>query len=215
MCNPVAIIGGISLAASIGGGIVSAKGAADKAESDQNYYNHLADVAEENIGEVQKTAEYDRNAITQSSSREAQTNKVQTQQLMGTQATVVAANKIGGSSVTAMDISRDTINKSTLDEMYIRFNADTQKYMTTKKEKSDIKNLREQARGYRAGGDAARAAGNLAVAGIALSTVGQVADTVNKYYGKDIQAAWDKAQAEKEAEKEEKQDNKKGNKKGK
>jgi hypothetical protein len=178
MCNPVAI-GIIGIGAQIAGGVMNAKAIADKAKSDQEYYNHLADVADENVVEVRKSAEYDRNAITQNSAREMQSNKTQTQQLMGTQTATVAANEIGGSSVTAMDVARDTINKATLDEMYIRLNADTQKYLITKKENADAKNLREQAKGYRAGGEAAKAAGQLSQAGNFLSTVGQVA---NSYY---------------------------------
>jgi len=178
MCNPVAI-GIIGLAASVGGGLLSAKATANKAQSDQNYYNHLADVAESNITEVRQSAEYDRKSISDTTARETQANLTQTKQIMGSQVAASAANGTGLGSVTSADIMRDTLNKYSLDEMFIRFNADTQKYLITKKENADAKNLAEQARGYRAGGESARAAGNLQVAAGLLSTAGQVA---NSYY---------------------------------
>ena len=180
MCNPV-VIGIAGLAVSVAGGLLNAKGTADKAASDQEYYNHLADVADENAVETRKTGEYDRSVITKNSGWEMQSNKTQTELLMGTQAVTAAANGTGMGSVTSADIMRDTLNKSTLDEMYIRYNADTQKYLSAKKENQDVKNLREQAKGYRAGGEAAKAAGNLAVAGGLLNTAGQVASQYYNY----------------------------------
>jgi hypothetical protein len=181
VCNPIAIVGAVSVAASIAGSVMSAKGAADKAESDQKYYNHLADVAEANVGEVRQAGAFERQSITENVSRETQSNKVQTAQLMGKQNVAAAATGAGMGSVTSADIARDTINKSTLDEMYIRYQADTQKYLSAKKENKDVENLLEQARGYRAGGEAAKTAGGYQVAGTLLSGASQVASNLYNY----------------------------------
>jgi hypothetical protein len=87
-----------------------------------------------------------------------------------TQKTVLAANGIDASSVTAQDIAEDTALKGKLDELAIKYNDDLQIWQT-----------RKQAEAYRMAGSNAVTAANTAANATIIGGATGVADTWDRW----------------------------------
>lgn len=181
MCEPITMIA-IGTAATIVGGVVSADQQQQAGRREQEYLNYLADEAEEQIGEVRQARAVERRLITENASRESASFRQQVESLQGTQRATAAAQGLSFGSVTAEDIANDTVNRAVMDEMYIRYNADVQKYMSQQEEEASVRDLERRAQGYRMGGANAAAAGGANATTTLLGTAGQVANNWGSYY---------------------------------
>lgn len=141
MCTgPAAIaLQGTSTGLSIYGSLKAAADQRKAAAASKKYYYYVADLTEES---ARADIESGMNEITDIDKAE--------KAMESRQRAVMAASGVGAGSVTAEDILKDTVNRATMDEMTIRFNAN-----------SAAKSKIAQAKSYRVAGDNAVAAGDI------------------------------------------------------
>ena len=103
----------------------------------------------------------------------------------GTQTATAAAMGVGGGSVTSADIAMDTLNKEKMDEIAIRYNADSETAKITNEGNSQIWGINNdlnnqtwalgvQKNQYLSAAKNAKTAGNIKAAATILSTIAQV-----------------------------------------
>lgn len=187
MCDPISITIGTlavaSMATSIAGGVTAANAQKAQGKASQNYYNYIAEQnrlaaeAAEKTGEQKDTLSQNQGAL------ESQKVSRTARQFEGAQKASLAANKIGGGSVTAADLILDTFDKSRLDEIAVRFNADTRSYEAKENAKYTAWDLRNQEKLNRMAGSNARMAGNAAANATKINTVSSVLDTASSTLG--------------------------------
>lgn len=100
--------------------------------------------------------------------------------LAGTQKAALAANGIGGGSVTAADIAGDTFDKKKMDELAIRYNADVKSWEYQENAKNQIWDLTNQQNQLRVAAKNAKIAGRNAAIGTLISTAASVARAGNQ-----------------------------------
>jgi hypothetical protein len=148
---PLALMG-VSTGLQIFGGIQQAKALREQGRAQQRYYHFLADQNEADAAKILKESEQQVTAIQDAGARETAGLKRVVSEVRGAQATTLAASGVGGGSVTAEDIARDTLRKENMDEMVIRFNADSRAYETRKSAVDKAHKLRVNAIFNRMGG---------------------------------------------------------------
>lgn len=158
------------------GGIISAIGQNQKAQSNKRYNDFMASTADEQATEVRETSAIARRMITAGASRSSQKAAVTSKMALGAQRAAAAASGLGGGSVTAENLAIDEANKSVLDDIYIRFQADQQKAINERDELAQERGYARQAQAYRMAGDAAVAGGGWNTAGTMLGAASQAAD---------------------------------------
>lgn len=161
---------GLVLTAAAGG--MAAYGQYSEGESQNKYYQYLADSNERQARALQKTAE-DRVSLAQNeAANKAKELKGEVASVEGAQKAAMAANGIFG--VTAEDIALDTFNKAKLDEGNIRYNADVQSWGIRKEAAEDEISLMEQSGLYRFAGKEARRAARINMTTTLLGTAGSM-----------------------------------------
>ena len=163
MCPPLAltVLTVAQAGLQIASGIAQAKAQRAQGEAQNNYYNYLADVNQqqaliaERTGRNQSKVNQDvqmvqgkRLAISQAENR-------------ASQSAALAASGVPLSSVTAEDISKTTFTKQALDENLLRYNADVRSYEAITGSMNQAFGLRSQGAGYRAAGANALTAARL------------------------------------------------------
>lgn len=142
----------------IAGGVYSAYGAENEGIAQEGYYRYLAGQADSNARLTELAGERQARSIKDAAHLEYGRLKRSQLQLEGSQKAALGAQGISG-SVTAEDIARDTMNAERLDEMAIRFNADSQADEVVRQAQINAIGLRTEAEGYRTAGGNARRAG--------------------------------------------------------
>lgn len=176
MCVALAVIG---TGLAIGGMLANNAARAEQREADRRAgrakareLRYLAEVTDEQIEDVQKAGDINRELITEDASRTAWANEVEGRKVAGAQLAAAAASGVGGGSVTTQALQIDTANLTERNEMYIRYNANKQKWLDKKEEQAKVKNLRHQAVMYRMGA-------NNAASGNYDSTVGDISSFID------------------------------------
>lgn len=155
MCTSIAFTIASS-ALTVASSIAQANAIKAEGEASQNYYNYLAQTNEqqallsERTGRAQSKAVQDVQAIKGKQLKQSQA------EFRSSQTAALAASGVGISSVTAMDIDRNTLTKQSLDENLLRYNADIQSYEAKTGAANQAYGLRSQASGYRTAGANAR-----------------------------------------------------------
>jgi hypothetical protein len=112
------------VAALAGGGYaMSAQNTAAKAQ--KTYYENQAARRQQEAELARKAADRNIENTQLQASQEAKQLAMKTGAVVGSQKAALAASGVGGGSVTAADITTDTFDKSKLDEIAIRYNADS------------------------------------------------------------------------------------------
>lgn len=177
------ITGGLATAAIIGtvaAGGFSMYGQMQAGRATQRRNEYEAQLAERQSELVRRTAEQNKTIEQNKAATESKLLAGQTAELMGKQKATIAANKIGGGSVTAADIAADTIQKSEMDQMAIRYGADLASWSIEEEAKGNEWMLKNRARQYRQAGKNAVTAGDIGAISTLLNTATSVADA--SYY---------------------------------
>lgn len=158
-------MGAAALPAAIGlqvtGAVFGAYSAERAGLAQEGYYRYLASTAETNARLAEITGEQQARTVQDVAAQEFARLGRGVRRVEGAQRAAGAAAGISG-SVTAEDIARDTEATARLEEMAIRFNADTQSAEILRQAGLSAFNLRSEAAGFRAAGSQARAAGKRA-----------------------------------------------------
>lgn len=168
MCAPVAI--GLMAA----GTAMQMYGSYRQGKSMEAYYNYLAQENEKEAVRVMGRAQDEKKLINYQQSQEQHKLVSDTSTLEGTQKATMAANGVYSTSVTAEDIARDTQNKKVMDEMAIRYNADTKMWETQKAAEDTAASLRSNASLNRMAGRQAFKSGQLGAWASLLGGAGQI-----------------------------------------
>lgn len=159
MCNPALAIMGMQ-AVSTG---VSAYGQYQQGVAQQKMYNAQADAAAQQGQQVLKTAEMQTKAIQDTAKVQGKRQAESSAQALASQKAAMAAMGMDPSSVTAADITMDTVNKTKLDENLIRYNADVKSWETETAAANDNWALQTQSDQYRIAAKNAKTARNINV----------------------------------------------------
>jgi len=127
MCEPVTLtIAALSLTAAAGG--MKAYGQYQQGIEQQKYYQYLADTSRTQ-GEYEYRTGMRESELTQdAASFESKQEKIRTTQFASSQKAKLIANGVDLSSVTAQDISTDTMSKAQMDQLLIRYKADSKSW---------------------------------------------------------------------------------------
>lgn len=147
----------VAMGAQAAGAIYAADSEEKSGLAQEGYYRHLARQSRREAELARIAGERQAHDIQDSAYAEYGRLKRGQRTLEGTQRAVAAANGAGGGA-TAEDIARDTADKALLDEMAIRFNADTQADEKLRQAGLTAFNLRSQADSYEVAGGQARLA---------------------------------------------------------
>jgi len=120
MCSPVAVIG-LSAAA----GVYSAYNQYQQGNSEGQYYNYLSNQSAQQGQLALERGKQQAKVIQDLASHQIKDLKTAGAQMSASQRAALAANGIDASSVTAQDIATDTLSKQDMDELAIRYNANT------------------------------------------------------------------------------------------
>lgn len=177
MCDPVTLgtLAVVSIGATIGSGIYSANQQNKAGKAQQGYYNYIADQEEASAKAALAVGERNATLAQDAGAREAADAKRASLRFGATQQAALAANGVGGGSVTAADIAGDAFDKAKLDEIAIQYNANSKaaEAITDANYKSwDFKN---QANLSRLSGVNARRAGAAQANATLFSTASSVA----------------------------------------
>ena len=127
MCEP-ATLTIIALSATAAAGGAKAYGQYQQGIEQQKYYQYLADTSRTQ-GEYEYRVGIRESELTQdAASFKARLEKRNTAQFASSQRAKLIANGISLDSVTAADISSDTMSKAQMDQMLIRYNADSKSH---------------------------------------------------------------------------------------
>ena len=179
MCD---ITGGLATAAiitTIASTGFSMYGQMQAGRSAQRRNEYEAQLAERQSELVRRTAEQNKTLEQIKAAGESKILAGKTAELAGTQKATLAAKGTGG-SVTAADISADTITKSQADQMAIRYGADITSWGIEEEAKTNEWMLKNRAKQFRAAGKNAVAASNIAAMGTLLNSATSVANA--SYY---------------------------------
>lgn len=176
--------GGPALAALpfIGAGM-AAYGANYEGRAKRKYYEYLAAGSEQQAALVEKAGEEQASLFQDEAARATKAVKQEGDKTLATQKTVMATNGVGPGSATAEDLTRDTISKEKLDEMAIRYSADSKAYATKKAAAFQAADLRNQADQYRRAGKNAFDEGILGTYTSLLSGASSVASNYGRSRG--------------------------------
>lgn len=111
----------------------------------KEYNNRLAENYDKQAAEVMATSEIQRKMITEGASRVSQAEMVKSRGVLASQRAAAAGSGLGGGSVTVENLAIDEANKSVLDDMYIRFKSEQDKWINERQARSAAGSLRDQA----------------------------------------------------------------------
>ena len=158
----------------VAGGL-KAYGQYKQGQEQQQYYNYLADVSRTK-GEYAYRTGMKESELTQDKAKyEAMLQKRNVVQFASSQRATMIANGIDLASVSAADISSDTMSKAFMDQMVIRYNADSKSWSQTTEAQYKKWAGEEEARGNEQAGKQAAASGKRAAFTTLLATAGSVA----------------------------------------
>lgn len=178
MCNPIALVAA-SVAVQGAGAIQGAMAANAAGKAQQAQYNYIAETnriqAEEaiKVGERRDKASQDLGAL------EAAKLGRSVRGVIGAQKSALAKQGVGG--VTAADILTDTLDKKSLDEMAIRYNADIRSWEAKTGAAYQSWDLNNQSTFNKIAGQNARAAGKAQATASLFSGASSILGTLGTY----------------------------------
>lgn len=175
MCEPVSAgLAVAGLTAMAVGGVQKANSEKRAGKAQQQYYDYLAEQNEIEAASAEAVGQRNATMAQDAGSRELSKLKRGVMQFAATQIATGAANGIGGGSVTTADIAGDTFDKAKLDELTIRFNADSQAAEALDAGKYKAWDLRNQKTMNKISGKNASVAGKEAAKATLWNTAGSV-----------------------------------------
>lgn len=166
----------VAVGLQVAGGVYGAESAKAGGLAQEGYYRSLAATSDSNARLTEISGEKQARSIQDAASAEYVRLSRDVKRVGGAQRSAAAANGIAG-SVTAEDIARDTADTAKLDEMAIRYNADSQSEEILRQAGVAAFNLRSDAEGYRMAGSQAKAAGNRAAVASLIGAATSVGST--------------------------------------
>jgi hypothetical protein len=166
------------------GAAMAIQGAGAISSGFSSYYGDVASQEEKAAGSVRKQGEQSATLAENAGLEKTKLLNRNVAEVEGAQAAGAGAN-VGGGSVTTADIAKDTFNKSKMDQMAIKYNADIEAWKSTNDANLKAYEMEQEAAGQRLAGTAAKKAGKIGMFNDLLSGAGQVASTwyLNKLYG--------------------------------
>jgi hypothetical protein len=180
MCEATTALLALSIGLQVVGGIGSAQSSLQQGYDQKHYYYYMADVNDRQASAVEGSA---RKAVTYAQDTAARQSKQLSdavKSVEGTQAAAMAANGVGGGSATAEDVAVDTMNKSMLDQLAIRYSADMESSKIVDDAKIQADDLRSTARLNRMSGDNALRSGQT---NALTSIIGSAGNVASSWYG--------------------------------
>lgn len=196
MCEPATIMATTALVATAAGGIMSAIGKRQEGYAQAQIYDYRGALSQQQASITQAYATQQKNAIETTAAANvsaiqasaAEESKLQARgvaELTGQQKATIGALGISG-SVTAADILTSSFDKSTLDRLAIRHNANLRSWQVKEQAKRQTWTLGEETKHkvfslgaeteqYRLASRQAKKAGNIGMATSILQTAGQTA----------------------------------------
>jgi alpha-amylase/alpha-mannosidase (GH57 family) len=166
MCDPVTI----TLVATAAAGATSAYGQYQQGREQNKYYQYLAGQSQlEGAAALERSLK--QSGMIQDSAKE--TNKIkgiEKAELSSSQKAAMAASGVDLSSVSAQDLTLDTMTRAKMDEMMIRRNANLNSWQTEEEGKYAKWEGDQQARQYSYAGKQAKKAGNIQAFSTLLGT---------------------------------------------
>jgi len=174
----------IAVAAQVAGAAVSAYGAYSQGQAQKKMNQYNADVASQQAKITQRTAETNVNLVQGQAAEATKQERRNVAMIEGEQKGTLAAQGVGGGSVTAADITTSTLDTAELDRQAIRYNADTKAWAVKSGADFEAWNLENQSNQYSMAAKNAARAGEIAATSSLLGSASQVSNTslMNKYY---------------------------------
>lgn len=164
----------------IGGGLYSAGQVGAQGYAQERYFNYLSNTAKTNAGLAESVATSRNKQLNTQALQEESNLAKKTNVVLGAQKAAVSMGA-GTGSRTAQDLVKDTFDKSSLDEMAIRYNTAARSKGILDAGAMEAFNYNNQARGYDAAADqTARATRKSQIASI-LGTGTSVASNWTRY----------------------------------
>ena len=154
---------------------MSAVGNYNAGQDSKNYYSYLAGTARNNAALERATGESNVREIGAQEMQQVKGVNEQGRDVVGAQKVALASGGAGVGSKTAEQLVSDTMTKTNLDEMALRYNADVKMKNARLRAEGAAMNDESQAVGYKMAGRNAAKAGNLNAFSSLLSTAGNVA----------------------------------------
>ncbi len=173
----------VAMGLQVGGSLLAAQAAKDEGEMSARYYDMLGMNSDLNADLTVLAGDRSARDVQDRAATESGVLRDNVKRTEGAQDVALAANGTGG-SVTAEDIARDTRAKARLDELAIRYNADTKSGDIRRGAAMDAMNLRFQGGASRVSGNNARATGKARSIVSLVGGAAQVANTAYLGYGK-------------------------------
>lgn len=155
MCSPAALVVGLA-GMQMGGAAYSAYQQNQAGKETQKYYNYVAAQNAAAADEAIKQGDREETMIQDAAAYETGKHKRSVRQFAAKQIADAAGNNIGGGSVTTQAIAQDTFDRAKLDELAIRYNADTRGYTAKTEASNKAWDLRNQSTMNRISGVQAR-----------------------------------------------------------
>ena len=147
----------------------AAYGQYQQGKTNQSYYNYLADSTKLQAEESDAVADMQIANVSKDSAKQLQDLDTNFNQTTADQKAAMAANGVNSDSGTYSDIMADSIDKQTLDEAAVKFNADEAMYQIRRNKINQRLGYATEASNYRLQGSNARATGNLNAANTLVS----------------------------------------------
>lgn len=174
MCDPVSLtIAAVTLTAAAGS--ASAYGQYKQGSSTKKYYDKLADQSRMEGDLALKLGDKQSELVQDAAKQEGKVQKLQSADLESAQRAALVSNGIDLSSVTAEDIASDSMGKAKLDELMIRFNADSKSWSIKQDAKYKKWTAYQNADNLNYQGKAAKQQGKMGAATTLLSTAASMA----------------------------------------
>jgi len=143
--------------------------------AENDYYDYLAQNSRAEGDAVMKVGQKQSELIQDSAKFKGTAQKKKAAQVLSSQRAAMAANGIDLSSVTAQDIVSDTMSKTSLDELAIKYNADMNSWSTMQDSKYKKWSATSQGNQYEMAGANARSAGNRSAFSTLIGTASSMA----------------------------------------
>jgi hypothetical protein len=174
---------GIMMAGTIAGGgyAMSAQNTAGKTQN--TLYQNQAAYRLQQAEQAKKAADRNITTTQMQASQEAKTLAAKAGAVEGTQKATLAASGVGSGSVTAEDVITDTFDRAKLDEIALRYNADSRSEEYENQGRNGIWTAQAEGVQLRAAGKNAVREAKVNQASTALSTATSVAGALTTAYG--------------------------------
>ena len=175
---------GWTIAGTVAAGIYSMSATNSAAKSQKTLYENQAAYRMQQAEIARKAADRNITSTQLQASEEAKQLAAKTGAVAGSQKATLGASGVGGGSVTAADIVTDTFDKAKLDEIALRYNADSRSEEYENQARNSEWEAKADSVFLKAAGQNAIKEGKAKQISTALSTATAVAGTLSTAYGR-------------------------------